>query len=390
MIDRVLLNTLTEVISYFPVLGIVGPRQVGKTTLSKQLIGRIEKETIYLDLENPRDAARLFDPVLFFERNIDRCVVLDEIQRMPELFPVLRSMVDLKRVPARFILLGSASPELIRDSSESLAGRIAYEELTPFNLMEILSKYDIEKHWLRGGFPPALLASSDFISNKWLSNFIRTYIERDLPMLGLDVNVNLLQRFWTMLAHLHGNLLNMSSLSKSLAVTSTTVKRYVSFMESAFLVRLLQPFSTNVKKRLVKSPKVYIRDTGILHRLLAIDNFEMLESNPILGNSWEGYVIEQILQLCNDDIKSFFYRTHEGAECDLVLVRGGKPLYAIEIKYTSAPKITKGMRISFDDLNAWRNFVITPNGADFLLAEDVRSCSIDMFLKNYFNSIQAD
>lgn len=387
MIDRVLLNTLTEVISYFPVLGIVGPRQVGKTTLSKQLIGRIEKETIYLDLENPRDAARLFDPVLFFERNIDRCVVLDEIQRMPELFPVLRSMVDLKRVPARFILLGSASPELIRDSSESLAGRIAYEELTPFNLMEVSSKYDIEKHWLRGGFPPALLVSSDFISNKWLSNFIRTYIERDLPMLGLDVNVNLLQRFWTMLAHLHGNLLNMSALSKSLAVTSTTVKRYVSFMESAFLVRLLQPFSTNVKKRLVKSPKVYIRDTGILHRLLAIDNFEILESNPILGNSWEGYVIEQILQLCNDDIKGFFYRTHEGAECDLVLVRGGKPLYAIEIKYTSAPKITKGMRISFDDLNAWRNFVITPNGADFLLAEDVRSCSIDTFLKNYLNSV---
>ncbi len=241
----------------------------------------------------------------------------------------------------------------------------------------------MEKHWLHGGFPPALLASSNFISKKWLNNFILTYIERDLPMLGLDINVTLLQRFWTMMAFMHGNLLNMTNLSKSLGVTSTTIKRYISFMENAFLVRLLQPYSVNVKKRLVKSPKIYIRDTGILHQLLAITDFDTLECNPILGNSWEGYAIEQILQLCDDDTKGFFYRTHEGTECDLVLVRGGKPLYAIEIKYTASPKISKGMRISFDDLNTPKNFVLTPNGDDFLLAEDVRTCSIDRFLADY-------
>ncbi len=361
----------------------MGPRQVGKTTLSKQLMNEIDKESIYLDLENPRDLARMADPVLFFERNLERCVILDEIQRMPEVFPILRSMVDLKRVAGRFIILGSASPELIRDSSESLAGRIAYEELSPLNLTEIKNSYSMEKHWLQGGFPPALLASSNFISKKWLNNFIITYIERDLPMLGLDVNVNLLQRFWTMIAFMHGNLLNMTTLSKSLGVTSTTIKRYVSFMENAFLVRLLQPYSVNVKKRLVKSPKIYIRDTGILHQLLAIDNFDTLECNPIMGNSWEGYAIEQILQQCDDDTKGFFYRTHEGSECDLVLVRGGKPLYAIEIKYTASPKISKGMRISFDDLNTPNNFVVTPNGDDYLLSEDVHTCSIDTFLTNY-------
>ena len=383
MIHRSITSVLLEVIEYFPVLGIVGPRQVGKTTLAKYLLERLEKDSIYLDLENPRDMARLEDPVLFFERNIDRCVVLDEIQRMPELFPILWSMIDLKREPGRFIVLGSASPELIRDSSESLAGRIAYEELTPFNILEINQQFDIQMHWLHGGFPPALLASKSLIRKKWLNNFIKTYIERDLPLLGLDINVNLLQRFWTMLAHMHGNLLNMTSLSKSLAITSTTVKRYVSFMENAFLVRLLQPYSINVKKRLVKSPKVFIRDTGILHSLFAINDFDALEANPILGNSWEGYAIEQILQRCDDDTRGYFYRTHERTECDLVLVRGGKPAFALEIKYTSAPKITKGMRIAFNDLGTDHNFILTPNGDDFLLAEDVRTCNIETFLTQY-------
>ncbi|MFA9390687.1 MAG: ATP-binding protein [Prolixibacteraceae bacterium] len=383
MIDRILMHSLMETMSYFPVVGIIGPRQVGKTTLAKQLIANTHKDSIYLDLENPRDTSRLADPVLFFERNIDRCVVLDEIQRMPELFPILRSMVDMKREPARFIILGSASPELIRDSSESLAGRIVYEELTPFNVTEIGRVADIFQHWISGGFPSSLLANSNFIRSKWRSNFIKTYIERDLPMLGLDVNRNLLQRFWIMLAHMHGNLLNMTSLSKSLTVTATTVKRYISFMESAFLIRLMQPYSANVKKRLVKSPKVYIRDSGILHQLLAINDFDELESNPILGNSWEGYAIEQIIQRIDENLKPYFYRTQEGAECDLVLVKGGVVAFAIEIKYTSAPKITKGMRISFEDLGTNNNFVITPNGDDFLLAENVRTCNLETFLCQY-------
>lgn len=383
MILRFITDSLQETISYFAVTGIVGPRQVGKTTLVKYLLKHLEKEAIYLDIENPKDQAKLADPVLFFERNQDKCVVLDEIQRMPELFPILRSMVDLNKIPARFIILGSASPDLIRDSSESLAGRIAYEELTPFNISEITDYKDIFHHWFSGGFPDAFLAPNDKIRKKWLSNFIQTYIERDLPMLGLDINRNVLRRFWTMIAHIHGNVLNMNNLGKSLEISSTNIKKYLAFLEDAFLIRQLYPFSANVKKRLVKSPKVYIRDSGILHRLLDIPDFNFLESNPILGASWEGYVIEQIIQKIDIDTQSFFYRTHDGAECDLVLVKGGVTLMAIEIKYTSSPKSTKGMKQAFKDIDAKMNYIITPNTDDYLMQENIRVCSLHIFMTKY-------
>lgn len=383
MILRFITDSLQETLSYFAVTGIVGPRQVGKTTLVKYLLKYLEKETVYLDIENPKDLAKLNDPVLFFERNQDKCVILDEIQRMPELFPILRSMVDLNKIPARFIILGSASPDLIRDSSESLAGRIAYEELTPFNILEISDQKDVFHHWFSGGFPDAFLAPTDKIRKKWLLNFIQTYIERDLPMLGLDINRNVLRKFWTMIAHVHGNILNMNNLGKSLEISSTSIKKYLAFLEDAFLIRQLSPFSANVKKRLVKSPKVYIRDSGILHSLLDIPDFNSLESNPILGASWEGYVIEQLIQRIDIDTQSFFYRTHEGAECDLVLIKGGVVLMAIEIKYTSSPKSTKGMKQAFNDIDAKMNYIITPNTDDYLMQKNIRVCSLQTFMTKY-------
>lgn len=230
--------------------------------------GLIGKESIYVDLENPEDQSMLTDPILFFRHHKEKCVVLDEVQRMPELFPVLRSMVDSHKVNSRFILLGSASPDLIRDFSESLAGRIVYEELAPFSLEEVIHLQNVYYHWFNGGFPDAFLAPGDQIRKKWLSGFIQTYIERDLPLLGLKINHTIIRRLWTMLAHIHGNVLNMNNLSRSLEVSSTSIKKYISFLEEAFLIKQLYPFHANVKKRLVKSPKIYIRDTGILHHIL--------------------------------------------------------------------------------------------------------------------------
>jgi len=383
MIVRNKYSSVLESARYFPVTGIIGPRQVGKTTLAKLLMRGIEKESIYLDLENPKDLAKLTDPVLFFTRNESKCIILDEIQRSPNLFPVLRSMVDTNRVPSRFIILGSASPDLIRDSSESLAGRIAYEELSPFNILELPGTTDINDHWFRGGFPDAFLAPSEAIRIKWLSNFIRTYIERDLPMLGLNLNPNIIRKLWTMLAHNHGNLLNLSNLSKSLEVSSTTLKKYVQFLEDAFLIRQLPPYFVNIKKRIVKSPKVYIRDTGILHYLLSILDFNALESFPVIGASWEGYVIEQIIQNMPDEYNACFYRTHQGAECDLVLVKGGKPEIAIEIKYTSTPKPRQGMIQSFIDLNTLRNFVIIPETDDYEIQKNIVVTSVKNFLSTH-------
>ena len=387
MIQRHATERLLETLSFFPIAGIIGPRQVGKTTLANYLKDHLNKESVYLDIENPEDQAKLTDPVLFMERNINKCLILDEIQRMPHLFPVLRSMVDKHRVNARFIILGSASPDLIRDSSESLAGRIAYEELTPFLLNEIVKQYDLDHHWLSGGFPDAFLAPSESLRKKWLSNFILTYLERDLPILGLNVAGNTLRRLWTMIAHIHGNVLNMNSLGRSLEISSTTIKKYLDFLENAFLIRQLYPYAINVKKRLVKSPKIYIRDSGILHHLLAIHSFDTLESNPILGHSWEGYVIEQISGNLDAGTECYFYRTHEGAECDLVLLRSGQPIGAIEIKYTSSPKINRGLTQAFKDINAAANFIITPRTDDYLIHRSIRVCSLPQFLNSYLNQL---
>lgn len=380
MLHRFIEKKLLSTVNNFPATGIIGPRQVGKTTLAKQLIRKIEKETVYIDVENPRDSVKLSDPVLFFENNIDKCIIIDEIQLMPELFSVLRPMIDMKREPGRFIILGSASPLLLRQSSQSLAGRIAYIELSGFNLLE-LDPGSQNELWLKGGFPDAFLSKNTDIWQQWLDNFIRTYINTDLPILGLDINRNTIRNLWTMLSHVNAQVINYSNIARSLAVSSTTLKKYIEFLENAFLIRQLQPFYPNIKKRIVKAPKVYLRDTGILHNLLNINSSDELEGNPLKGNSWEGYAIEQILQIAGSSYEPYFFRTHQGAECDLVLTKSSKPVYAIEIKFSSAPTLTKGNKIAFEDIGAAKNFIIVPESDEYQLSENISVCGLKCFLE---------
>ena len=321
MIKRFIENKVEKSLKYFPVIAIIGPRQVGKTTLAKSIAKLIDKESVYIDLENPRDLAKIQDPVLYFEANQNKCIILDEIQRSPELFPVLRSMIDLNRVAGRFVLLGSASPDVIRDSSESLAGRIAYIELAPFNLTEIASviNSNTNKLWLQGGFPDAFLLDDREMLTDWHYNYIKTYVERDLPNLGLKVSGSVLMKLIQMLSHVHGDLMNYSGLSKSLGLDINTIKKYINFFEEAFIIKQLKPFHPNIKKRLVKAPKVFIRDSGVLHYLQNISDAEDLFGNPLIGNSWEGFAIEQIRQLLPQKYQVFYYRTQDGSECDLVI-----------------------------------------------------------------------
>ena len=380
IIERRQKQQLLDLLEYFPVVCIVGPRQVGKTTLVKSMIGRLGREAVYIDLEYPPDENKLSDPVLFFEQNVEKCVIIDEVQRKPGLFPVLRSMIDRKRAPGRFILLGSASPGLIRDSSESLAGRIAFMELYPLHLLEVNEYYDYTRHWFAGGFPNALLAPKRQLSQKWLQQFVQTYTERDLPLLGFPGTSKIAARLWHMLAHFNGNIWKATSFANSLDLTVPTVNRYLDFFESAFLVRRLQPWGMNAKKRLVKSPKVYMRDTGLLHYLAGINDFDMLMGNVQIGSSWENYVIEQISQLLPDDFSVFYYRTQAGAEADLIIVKGIKPLYCIEIKYSSNPKVTKSFMNVIEDLNTSLNYIITPASDTYWINKQIRVTNLTDFL----------
>ncbi len=387
-INREITGELIRLINQFPVVGIIGPRQVGKTTLSKELIDHIDKECIYLDLELPADRNKMYEPQLFLEQHFEKCVILDEIQRMPQIFPVLRGLIDKHRVGGRYIILGSASPSLLEQGSESLAGRIIYKELTPFNQIEIADNYDLAFHWFRGGFPEAFLAPDEEFYKTWMRNFIQTYLERDLPLLGLSANPELMRRLWTMLAHFHGGIWNASNFSRSLGITVPTVNRYLEFLDAAFMVNRLQPFYLNLKKRLVKSPRVYIRDSGILHYLAGISNFQDLQGNLLIGNSWEGYVIEQVKQVIPTDIDLYFYRTHNGSESDLVMVKGNNPLACIEIKYTSAPKASRGFRICIKDLGTESNFIITPKSDTYPLGDNITVCNLFAFLSRHIDSIR--
>ena len=344
----------------FPAVAIVGPRQVGKTSLAMHLASLWPQPSVYLDLENPADLNKLDDPGLFLEPLQQQTVILDEVQRVPSLFPILRGLIDRHRTPKRFILLGSASPDLIRDASESLAGRIAYYELAPMSYSEVAGLTDYRTHWLRGGFPNSLLASDEQSSARWRDNFIQTYLERDLPMLGLNANPVLTRRLWTMLAHLNGNLLNLESLGNSLGISSPTVRRYLDFFESSYMIRRIQPWHVNIPKRLVKSPKIYIRDTGILHALLAIGTFEQLQGHPALGGSWEAYVIQEISSMLPPRHELCFYRTQDGTEADLVIVKAGIPDILVEIKHSAAPALTKSMHIAAADLRTRRNVIVAP------------------------------
>lgn len=387
MIIRKVQNHIHDLLGYFPAVGIIGPRQVGKTTLVKQLMTQIKQPSVYLDLEYPGDLSKLNDPVLFLEQNQDYCILINEVQRMPELFPVLRSLIDQNRSAGRFILLGSVSPEIIRSSSESLAGRIAYVQLTPFNFLEVQDISTLNLHWFRGGFPEALLAPDDNLSKTWLQQFVMTYIERDLPMLGFPGTPQVANRLWQMLAHYNGNLLNASNFSKALGISVPTSLKYIDFFENAFLVRRLQPWEFNAKKRLVKSPKIYIRDTGLLHHLAGIKDFNSLMGNILIGSSWEGYVIEQIAQILPDDYGVYFYRTQAGAEADLVIVRGIKPICCIEIKFTSRPSVSKGLMNVISDLGTQKNYIITPQSDTFYVNKQVQVMKLADFIRNELSEL---
>jgi len=370
MIKRALQDRLEASLRKYPVVGIVGSRQTGKTTLAKLVQRTVAAKAVYLDLELPSDLNKLQSPELYLRQFSDRLVIIDEIQRMPELFPLMRALVDRKRSGGRFLILGSASPDMIKRASESLAGRIVYHELSPFTLEEIGTKR-AERLWLRGGYPSSFLAGSDAESLGWRESFIRTYLEMDLPQLGIRVPAPQIRRFWTMLAHVHGQLWNASRIAGSLGITAPTVKHYLDILEDTFVVRVLAPWHENAKKRLVKSPKVFIRDTGLLHALLRIPAIDDLRAHPTAGSSWEGYIIEQLAAMAPRDWLTHYYRTSSGAEIDLLLHdRRGKPI-AVEIKLSAAPQVAKGFWTAMDDLRCKKGYVIYPGSDRYPLADNV-------------------
>ena len=363
----------------FPVVALVGPRQVGKTTLAKTVARKFDG-AVYLDLERPSDAARLSDPELYLEPLAKRLVILDEIQRRPELFPVLRSLVDAKRANGRFLILGSASPDLSRQSSESLAGRIVYHELAPFSAHETVTGTREKQMalWNRGGFPGAFLAPSNARSLAWREAFIDTHLQRDLPALGVRIPATAMRRFWEMLAHFHGQLWNASKIAASLGVTAPTTKHYLDTLEDTFMIRQLPPFAGNLKKRLVKSPKIYLRDSGLLHALLRIGSIDELLGHPIAGASWEGWVIEQALAASGTNTGASFFRTAAGAEIDLVLEKPRGKRIAIEIKLSTAPKPSRGFWTGIADLKPSEAYVVYPGKERYPLGHGVEALPVSM------------
>ena len=380
MIKRRLQEDIIKSLGKVPSVGLVGPRQAGKTTLAKMIAETVEKPVIYLDLENPQDLQKLDNAQLYFQQYQNHLIILDEAQRKPELFPLLRSLIDRDRKPGRFMILGSASPSLKRQASESLAGRIAYYELSPFTLDEIFKGKDsFKKLWLRGGYPESYLADSDESATAWIQNFIRTHLERDLPVLGIRVPSTTLFRFWTMVAHCNGQLWNASRLAESLGVDSKTARRYLDILEETFMIRQLQPFFGNVKKRLVKSPKVYIRDTGLLHTMLKIYSYDDLHANPVLGASWEGFCLEQILALKPPKYDAYFYRTQSAAaaEIDLILTKGLKVEIAVEIKYSLTPKLTRSSTNATNEVAPSKTWIIYPGDESYPIKKNIWTLSIN-------------
>lgn len=367
-------RAIEERLGSFPVVAILGPRQIGKTTLARQVARSYPGSAHRLDLENPADLNRLLeDPGLVLDE-LRGLIVIDEVQRRPDLFPILRVLADRRPLPARFLVLGSASPDLIRQSSESLAGRIAYHDLGGLGLDEI-GYHRLSRRWLRGGFPPAWLARSNAAATVWIESFIRTFLERDLPELGIRIPGPAMRRFWTMLAHRHGQVWNASEFARSFGVADTTVRRYLDILTGALVIRQLQPWHANVAKRQVKAPKIYLRDTGVLHALLGIGDMRSLDSHPKVGPSWEGLVLETIIsQLGLPQEHAHFWGAHAGGELDLVFARGTKRL-GVEIKRTSAPKVTRSMHTVVELLNLTELIVIHAGRDSFRLARNIRAVS---------------
>jgi uncharacterized protein len=359
MIERHIKQRLVEAIDDAPAVALLGPRQVGKTTLAQEIADT--RPSIYLDLESSADRAKLADPEAYLASHEDELVILDEVHRTPELFQSLRGLIDRGRrkgkKAGRFLLLGSASVDLLQQSGESLAGRISYLELGPFDALEVPAS-DLETLWARGGFPSSFLASSDAASFRWRQDFIRTYLERDIPQFGPRLPAETLRRLWTMLAHNQSELLNAANLARALAIDNKTVARYLDLLVDLLLVRRLQPWHSNAGKRLVKSPKVYVRDSGIVHALLRLPTREDVLGHPVVGGSWEGFVIESLVAAAPEGTDASFYRTSAGAEIDLLLTLPGDVLWAIEIKRGSAPKVGRGFHQACADLKPAKTFVI--------------------------------
>jgi predicted AAA+ superfamily ATPase len=378
-IKRNLEDVVVQYLKIFPVVAILGPRQCGKSTLIKKL-SEYWGDSLFLDLQYENDFSKLAQPAFFFESNADKIICLDEIQLYPELFSVLRSVVDRNRQNGKFVLLGSASRDLIQHTSESLAGRIGMIYLSPFTLNELDNRegFSLNTFWLRGGFPDSYLADNDSFSAIWRDNFIRTFIERDIPQLGFQIPALQLKRLLVMCAHNQGQLINYSKLGESLGLTHPTIRRYIDLLEQTFILRTILPFEVNVKKRLVKSPKVFVRDSGLLHQLLAIPDFNSLLGNPVFGSSWEGVVLENVI-VNKPDWNSYFYRTATGDELDLILEKGNQRI-AIECKASTAPKLTKGFWRAIEVVKPQQTFVIIPTQVLYEIAPNVTVCGLSEFL----------
>ncbi len=376
MITRKKQDLVRARLAQFPAVALLGPRQVGKTTLAHELA--TTQTSVYLDLELSSDQDKLDDPTMFLTRHEDKLVIIDEIHRLPELFQSLRSLIDDGRRRGlntnRFLLLGSASIELLKQSGESLAGRVAYIELEPFNILEVSES---ERLWTRGGFPDSFLGSNDNESAIWRDNFLRTYLERDIPQLGPRIPGETLRRFWTMLAHLQGSTLNAASLARGLGVDATTVVRYLDLLVDLLLVRRLIPLHANVGKRLVKSPKLYIRDSGVTHSMLGLRNLEAILGHPVVGGSWEGFVIENLIGVAPDNSTPYFYRTATGAEVDLVLDMPNGERWAIEIKRSTSPNLERGFYEARVDLEPTRSFIVYPGRETYLKRDETQVISLE-------------
>lgn len=372
MIERQVHQAVLADLEQFPAVAILGPRQAGKTTLAKAVISS-RPDTLYLDLERPSDLSRLQDPETFLSLHRDKLVCIDEVQLRPDLFPLLRSLIDEDQRAGRFLILGSSSPDLLRQSSETLAGRLSYVYITPFHQKELQRSEKAPTDWRkllwRGGFPASYLANTDVRSFRWRESYIQTFVERDLRQFGVDLTAQYMRRLWLMCCHLHGQIMNYSALGQSLDRTHPTLKRHIDILEATFMMRRLPPFAVNTKKRLVKSPKLYVRDSGLLTCLLELDSFDKLYGHPVYGACWEGFALENVLSLLQPRGMYGFFRTRTGEEIDLVVERGGERI-GFEFKTSSSPSLTKGNRTAVDLLDLDRLFVVVPQGSAYPIDTD--------------------
>ncbi len=394
MINRIIQADLLQYLATFPVVALLGPRQVGKTTLALALRKAVNKPCHYLDLELDSDQSKLAEPELYLRRFANQLIILDEIQRAPNLFTLLRALVDQRKqngeMSGHFLILGSASPDLLKQSSESLAGRIGYLELTPFHLSEVVMSFGeeemniVERLWFRGGFPESYLADSESQSSLWRQQFIRTYTERDIPLLMPRLPGERVRLFWNMLAHNQGGLLNAERVAGSLGISGNTIRHYLDVLTDLYMVRQLRAWSGNSLKRLIKSPRIYIRDSGIVHEFLKTSSLDMLLGHMICGASWEGFVIENIIAHVGETWEYYFYRTGAGAEIDLVLCGPRGQRIAIDIKRTLSPVLSKGFILGCEDIQATHRYFVIPQGTSYPLAAETEAIGIREFLQRQF------